>query len=146
MLVNLIFLSLGALLYIYANEKGITATKDELFPAVALNGGLGVGVGLIFILGLIAAAYSSADSALTSLTTSFCVDILGIESKSESEALRTRRWVHVGMTLAVAALIISARPFVDASIIKKKMAVLKGLIGLACKIFHLIKTADICHP
>ncbi len=116
--VNFLFLTLGNGLNLFAMAHGIDAHGDALFPAVATSDALPTIVGVLFILGLVAAAYSSADSALTALTTSFCVDILGIESKSESEALRTRRWVHVGMTLAVAALIISARPFVDASIIK----------------------------
>jgi Na+/proline symporter len=116
--VNFLFLTLGNGLNLFAMAHGIDAHGDALFPAVATSDALPTIVGVLFILGLVAAAYSSADSALTALTTSFCVDILGIESKSEPEALRTRRWVHVGMTLAVAALIISARPFVDASIIK----------------------------
>ena len=78
--VNLVFLTLGALLYIYTNKQGITFNHpDELFPKVALGGSLGITLGVFFILGLIAAAYSSADSALTSLTTSFCVDILDFE-------------------------------------------------------------------
>ncbi len=116
--VNFLFLVLGKDLSIYALSHGIDAHGDALFPAVAVSSALPSVVGILFILGLIAAAYSSADSALTALTTSFCVDILGVESKSETEALRTRRLVHVGMTLAVGALIVCARPFVDASIIK----------------------------
>lgn len=116
--VNFAFLLLGSDLSLYAMSHGIDAHGDALFPEVAVSAGLPTIVGVLFILGLIAAAYSSADSALTALTTSFCVDILGVESKSEAEATRTRRLVHVGMTLAVAALIVCARPFVDASIIK----------------------------
>ena len=116
--VNLAFLLLGRDLNLYAMSHGIDVAGDALFPEVAVSGGLPIIVGVLFILGLIAAAYSSADSALTALTTSFCVDILGVEAKSEADATRTRRLVHVGMTLAVAALIICARPFVDASIIK----------------------------
>jgi len=116
--VNFAFLLLGSDLSLYAMSHGIDAHGDALFPEVAVSAGLPTIVGVLFILGLIAAAYSSADSALTALTTSFCVDILGVEAKSEAEATRTRRLVHVGMTLAVAALIVCARPFVDASIIK----------------------------
>ena len=116
--VNFAFLFLGSDLSLYAMSHGIDAHGDALFPEVAVSAGLPTIVGVLFILGLIAAAYSSADSALTALTTSFCVDILGVESKSDAEATRTRRLVHVGMTLAVAALIVCARPFVDASIIK----------------------------
>ena len=117
-IVNLIFLSLGALLYIYANEKGITANKDELFPEVALNGGLGVGVGLIFILGLIAAAYSSADSALTSLTTSFCVDILDFEKDGDQKKqIKTRKMIHLMFSLILVGVIMIIKSLNDDSVI-----------------------------
>ena len=83
-----LFMLLGALLYIYAGKQGINVPyvdgspkTDLLFPEIALNGNLGFGVAITFILGLIAAAYSSADSALTSLTTSFCVDFLNFEKR-----------------------------------------------------------------
>ncbi|HAP30660.1 MAG TPA: sodium:solute symporter, partial [Flavobacteriales bacterium] len=93
--VNIFFLALGAMLYLYAEQIGIDITKgDDLFPLVALKADLGLGVGIFFILGLIAAAYSSADSALTSLTTSFCVDFLNIEQKAERQQVQTRKWVH----------------------------------------------------
>ncbi|MEM6772401.1 MAG: sodium:solute symporter, partial [Bacteroidota bacterium] len=91
---NLVFLALGALLYIYATNVGleIPASSDQLYPTVALRH-LPATAGIIFVLGLIAAAYSSADSALTALTTSFCVDFLGLkeedvqtEAKAESTA------------------------------------------------------------
>jgi Na+/proline symporter len=116
--VNLVFLSLGALLYIYANEKGITATKDDLFPAIALNGGLGVGVGLIFILGLIAAAYSSADSALTSLTTSFCVDILDFEKDGDQKKqIKTRKMIHLMFSFILLIVIMIIKALNDESVI-----------------------------
>jgi len=116
--VNLIFLSLGALLYIYANEKGITSTKDELFPMVALNGGLGIGVGLIFILGLIAAAYSSADSALTSLTTSFCVDILDFEKEGDQKKqIKTRKGIHLMFSFILVGVIMIIKSLNDDSVI-----------------------------
>ncbi len=117
-IVNLIFLSLGALLYIYANAKGITATKDELFPEVALNGGLGVGVGVVFILGLIAAAYSSADSALTSLTTSFCVDILGFEKEGDQQKqIKTRKMIHFMFSFILLIVIMIIKALNDDSVI-----------------------------
>lgn len=116
--VNILFLSLGILLLVYARQEGIDAHGDQLFPAVANYFDIPLIVGLLFFIGLIAAAYSSADSALTSLTTSFCVDILGVEKMKESRALLIRKRVHIGITLAIALLIILARPFVDASIIK----------------------------
>ncbi len=109
-LANLLFLSMGALLYIYASQQGIevptrlvngearTAT-DLLYPTIALQH-LSPAIGIVFIIGLIAAAYSSADSALTSLTTSFCIDFLGFEKKESSEngTRRTRLLVHLGFS------------------------------------------------
>ena len=107
-IVNLVFLSLGALLYIYASQTvpPITAKYDDLFPTIAL-GGLGVGVGLIFILGLIAAAYSSADSALTSLTTSFCVDILDFKKDGDQKKqIKTRKMVHLMFSFILLVVIL----------------------------------------
>ena len=80
---NLLFLVLGLLFTEYALKNGIDAHKDQLF-AVLANGYLGTVVAFSFILGLIAAAFSSADSALTALTTSFSIDILNIEKKAIS--------------------------------------------------------------
>ena len=94
--VNLLFLYLGALLYQYAFVYDINASGDNLFISVVQEGGLGVVVFILFILGLVSAAYSSADSALTSLTTSFCVDFLSIKKTSLlKDSLRTRHFVHV---------------------------------------------------
>lgn len=109
---NLLFLTLGALLFIYAGEVGIEIptrvvggevkqATDLLYPKIALQH-LSPAVGIIFILGLIAAAYSSADSALTALTTSFCVDFLGFEKQKEENTRQqkiTRFVVHVGFSL-----------------------------------------------
>ncbi|MEM6723992.1 MAG: sodium:solute symporter, partial [Bacteroidota bacterium] len=83
---NVLFLSLGALLYLFAAENGLAIPEktDQLFGMVALEH-LPPVVGLLFVLGLIAAAYSSADSALTSLTTAFCVDFLNFEKRDEHE-------------------------------------------------------------
>ena len=109
--VNIFFLALGALLYIYAEQIGMEIGKgDDLFPLIALKADLGLGVGIFFILGLIAAAYSSADSALTSLTTSFCIDFLNIEHKEDRQQVQNRKWVHVGFSLllVVAILIFKA--------------------------------------
>jgi Na+/proline symporter len=105
--VNLLFLSLGALLYIYANNNGIAFDNaDDLFPAVVNSGKLGMTVGIVFILGLIAAAYSSADSALTSLTTSFCVDILDFDSSDSRKQVKTRKMVHIGFSLLLFVVIL----------------------------------------
>ena len=87
LVVNFLFLILGALLFIYAEKTGILMPEktDLLFPTIALNSDLGIAMAITFLLGLIAAAYSSADSALTSLTTSFSVDFLSIEKKNPKQ-------------------------------------------------------------
>lgn len=100
--VNLLFLMLGALLYIYAANFGVElpAKTDELYPSIALEH-LSPIVGVLFVLGLTAAAYSSADSGMTALTTSFCVDFLNFEKKTEvpeAQLKRTRILVHLGVT------------------------------------------------
>ncbi|MEZ4960104.1 MAG: sodium:solute symporter [Saprospiraceae bacterium] len=101
---NLIFLTLGALLYLYAAHTAmeLPAKSDYLYPTIALQH-LSPVVGLVFMIGLIAAAYSSADSALTALTTSFCVDFLNMEDngKPEPQNRRTRVWVHIGFSLVL---------------------------------------------
>lgn len=106
---NLAFLFLGALLYLYAAEKGIDTSgrADFLFPTIALEY-LPPAIGLLFMLGLMAAAYSSADSALTSLTTSFCVDFLNFEKtdKSEKEKKGMRLAVHIAFSVLLASIII----------------------------------------
>ena len=104
--VNLIFLALGSLLYMYASQHGIDANGDDLFAAVAVNGDLGPVMAIFFILGLIAAAYSSADSALTSLTTSFCVDFLDIEKKEESKQAGLRKRIHVMFSVVLILMIL----------------------------------------
>ena len=116
--VNIFFLALGAMLYLYAEQIGIDITKgDDLFPLVALKADLGLGVGIFFILGLIAAAYSSADSALTSLTTSFCVDFMNIEQKAERQQIQTRKWVHVGFSVVLVLAILIFKAINDDSVI-----------------------------
>ena len=101
---NLLFLSLGALLYIYANHNGIPLPErsDNLFPLLARDN-FNVLAGVVFLLGIIAAAYSSADSALTALTTSFCFDFLNFKEKEENPEIRkkqrkTRLLVHLGFS------------------------------------------------
>ena len=90
--VNFLFLMLGALLFIYAEKSGILMPEktDLLFPTIALNSNLGLAMAVTFLLGLIAAAYSSADSALTSLTTSFSIDFLSIERWSEKNKIKLK--------------------------------------------------------
>tara|TARA_R110002072_G_scaffold278495_3_gene440314 strand:- start:2234 stop:3154 length:921 start_codon:yes stop_codon:yes gene_type:complete len=102
-IVNILFLSLGALLFIYAKQMGINLPEksDELYPFLALGGELGIWVAALFILGLIAAAYSSADSALTALTTSVCIDFLSVDKKTELDGTKLRKQVHVMMSFVI---------------------------------------------
>ncbi len=127
---NLLFLSLGALLYLYASHEEVLTTnfestelmeagkhltmsyngessfirKDELFPFLALKGLMPQAISILFILGLIAAAYSSADSALTALTTSFCIDILG-KGKTDID-VKTRTKVHISFAIILFLIIL----------------------------------------
>ncbi|MGB5941967.1 MAG: sodium:solute symporter [Leeuwenhoekiella sp.] len=119
--VNLLFLALGLLLTVYAEQNGITASKDALFPYIATQEGLGFGIGIFFILGLIAAAYSSADSALTALTTSFSIDILEIEKKySPDKQIKLRKIIHVAISLILIFVIIFFKYVIaDDSVIAK---------------------------
>ena len=115
---NLMFLSLGALLFLYSNENGIAIPErsDDLFPLLALNYFSPV-AGILFILGITAAAYSSADSALTSLTTSFCVDFLDFDKKEEAYKQKTRIKVHIGFSILIFLVIIVFRIINDDSVI-----------------------------
>lgn len=101
-----LFLMLGILLYMFAAQEGITVEKsDELFPTIATQGYLPAIVGVLFIIGLVSSAYSAAGSALTALTTSFTVDILGTKDKSEQQVVDLRKRVHIGMALTMGIVI-----------------------------------------
>jgi Na+/proline symporter len=121
--VNLIFLFLGAVLWIYAMNHGIepAQTSDDLFPTVAINY-LSVVAGLTFFFGLISAAYSSADGTLTALTTVFCIDFLGLKRKpgiTESQIKNTRYKVHIAFAILVMFIIIGYRAINDTALISK---------------------------
>ena len=94
--VNFLFLSLGVLLLLMASHTGLTLPEksDDILPFFAAEGHLGFATLVFFTIGIIAAAFSSADSALTALTTSFCIDILGIERTDDKEAEKKRKWSH----------------------------------------------------
>jgi len=135
-LVTFIFILLGALLFIYANKFGIEVPiidgevkTDLLFPEIALNSNLGIGMGIIFILGLIAAAYSSADSALTSLTTSFCIDFLSIEKKEKKQQIGIRKKVHVGMGVLLVIVIIIFKYVLEDNVISSLLQVASYTYG-----------------
>lgn len=117
--VNLVFLSLGILLYDWAEMHGIDAVGDQLFPAVAFSSEAPAVLGVLFILGVIAAAYSSADSALTALTTSFTVDLLGMEMTDTDRNRRMRRITHLSMAALMFLLIVAFKYFVSESVINE---------------------------
>ena len=128
--VNLIFLFLGALLFSYAHQNQIAIPvvdgkekTDLLFPLIALKQGLGTGFGIVFILGLIAAAYSSADSALTSLTTSFSIDFLDIDSTKRTRQKNLRKKVHLMFSLLLVLIIIAYRYILEDNIISSMLLV-----------------------
>jgi len=120
-IVNFFFLALGVLLTDYAQKNGIDAHKDQLFPIIATKGSLGLTTAIFFLLGLIAAAYSSADSALTSLTTSFSIDILEIDKKKNPEEQeKTRKKIHILFSFVLIATILVFKYFIaDQSVIAK---------------------------
>ncbi|GAB3574639.1 sodium:solute symporter [Spirosoma luteolum] len=109
-IVTFMFMCLGVLLYVYAGREGIAIPErtDDLYPLLALNH-LGPLVGITFLLGITAATYASADSALTALTTSFCVDFMNVESRPEAERSRIKHIVHIGFSLLFYVVIILFR-------------------------------------
>jgi Na+/proline symporter len=113
-----LFLCLGALLYIYAHKSGIAIPEntDDLYPLLALNY-LGLPVAIAFLLGIIAAAYSSADSALTALTTSFSVDFLNIEKYEESKIQKIKRWSHLMFSILLILIILLFKAINNESIV-----------------------------
>lgn len=119
--VNFMFLILGAVLMIYAADKGVQVAKtDDIFPAVALQY-LSPVAGIVFLIGLISAAYPSADGALTSLTTAFCIDILNLQKRNLSEEKKTkiRHMAHIGFALVLLVFIIVFRSLNDKAVIEK---------------------------
>ena len=118
--VNLLFLLLGGLLYIYSERNGIAlpASSDQLFPVLAMNH-LGLVVGIFFLLGIIASSYASADSALAGLTTSFCIDFLNFKDKNEDVKRKQKLMVHIGFSMLFLVIIlvfkeINSRSVIDA--------------------------------
>ncbi len=125
--VNLIFLALGAMLYLFAAEQQIImpTRSDELFPAIALHylGGISA---VFFVIGIISAAYPSADGALTALTTSFCFDMLGLNKKANMNDLqkkRVRYLVHFSFAFILLVVIVIFRIINDEAVILKLFTV-----------------------
>ncbi len=114
---NLFFLSLGVMLYSFAQQKGIALPQrsDDLFPLLAVRH-FGVFAGILFLLGILSAAYSSADSALTALTTSFCIDLLGLKADAPT-GRATRFKVHIGFTALLFLVIVLFRIINNESVV-----------------------------
>ena len=106
LLVNALFLLLGGILALYAQQHGLTISPDDLFPRLVQEY-LPFGVFVIFILGLISALFPSVDGAITALTASFCIDVLGFDKSSRSEEVKMniKKRVHLGFALLFALLV-----------------------------------------
>lgn len=117
-IVNLLFLTLGALLYIYSSQQGlaIPALSDELYPMLAFNE-LGATAGILFLLGIIASSYASADSALAGLTTSFCIDFLQFKNKTETVKQKQKFIVHIGFSVLFLLIILIFKEVNEKSVI-----------------------------
>ncbi|WP_375559429.1 sodium:solute symporter [Bernardetia sp. OM2101] len=129
--VNLLFLAMGALLYMYAGAKGIEIPEatDMLYPIIAKNH-LPALAGILFLIGIIAAAYSSADSALTALTTSFCVDFLGFNDKDSSNSILTDKNTETKIIDLPQKQVLNEQ--------EKKSTRLKVQVGFAAVLFFVI--------
>jgi Na+/proline symporter len=124
--INIFFLSVGALLYLYAEKNGIAVPMvgdvkrtDLLFPEIAFHH-LSIVPAVVFLLGLTAATFATTDSALTALTTSFCVDFLGMdkaENMNKPNVVRTRHFVHVGFSVLLFLVIIVFNSLNDKSVV-----------------------------
>ena len=120
LLVNFLFLLMGGLLYLYADANGLSIKGDDLFPAVALGNYLSAFIGVIFIIGLISALFPSADGALTALTSSFCIDILGFKRRTDMDEKGKRRLrltVHLTLTIVFFLCVMVFKWMNDKSII-----------------------------
>jgi hypothetical protein len=125
-----LFVFLGSLLFHYIEVNGINlpmsngvVNTDLLFPEIALNQSLGLGIGITFFLGLIAAAYSSADGALTALTTSFCLDFLDLERYPKELQVKRRKQVHLAISVVLIAVIISFTYLLSDSVIDNLLTI-----------------------
>lgn len=117
--VILLFLFLGGLLYLYADKLGVNATGDKLFPTLALEH-MPSAISVIFIIALISALFPSADGAITALTSSYCIDIIGIQRRadmSEEKKKKTRQRVHLVFALLFLLFVMMFKWIEDPSMI-----------------------------
>jgi uncharacterized sodium:solute symporter family permease YidK len=118
-IVNLLFLVLGGILYLYAATKGLKTEPDDLFPTIALSDAFSGSIGVIFIIALISALFPSVDGAITSLTSCFCIDILGLNKSNgtEKEKKLTRLKVHFTFALVFFIMVLIFKAVNDKLII-----------------------------
>lgn len=143
-IITFLFLLLGVLLYSYSYKLGIDIplfegkkNTDLLFPEIALNHNLSSAVGITFILGLVAAAYSSADSALTSLTTSFCIDFINIDNYGSEIQKSIRIKTHIGMSIMLILVVVIFKHVLDRNVIDSLLIVASYTYGPLLGIFSL---------
>ena len=119
-IVNALFLLLGAVLYLYASTTGLAAKGDDLFPTIALSDAFSGTIGVIFIIALISALFPSVDGAITSLTSSFCIDILDFNRSEANEAVKRRRRlaVHLGFAIVFLIMVLLFKVINDKTIIQ----------------------------
>ena len=129
-LVTFLFVFLGGLLFYYSEQNNIgiplmngTPKTDLLFPEIALSGELGIGLSVFFLLGLIAAAYSSADSALTALTTAFCIDFIKIENLNKNSQQKCVKKVHIGLSFLLVLVIVIFNRVISTNVIDSLLVV-----------------------
>jgi Na+/proline symporter len=145
---NFIFLLLGGLLHLYANAKGITAVGDDLFPTIAVKSGLPFFITVCFLIGLVSALFPSADGALTALTSSFCIDILGIKRREdwdEKKKARMRLMVHNAFALIFLACVFFFREVDNGSLIQTLLVVAGYTYGplLALFVFGIFTKREV---
>lgn len=150
--INFLFLCLGILLLIFASSQGITLPErtDQILPMLATEY-LGLPVLVFFTIGIIAAAFSSADSALASLTTSVCVDLLDIKKKEERKAKSTRMIVHILVSIVFAIVILIINELNKTNVLDAIYTIASytygPLLGMFCfGLFTKLKTKDIAVP
>lgn len=135
---NFVFLLLGGLLYLFAGANGIHATGDDLFPFVAMKSGLPFVIAVCFLIGLISAVFPSADGALTALTSSFCIDILGIrknKNATERQKQRTRLIVHNSFAVVFLICIFFFREIDKGTLIKTLLEIASYTYGPLLALF-----------
>lgn len=145
--VNLLFLTLGALLYLYSATNGLAlpAVSDELFPRMALTE-FGTVAGIFFLLGIIASSYASADSALAGLTTSFCIDFLNFRDKEEKQKGKEKFIVHVAFSVLFLLIILVFKEINERSVIDAVLNVAGYTYGPLLGLFAFgLSTTRIVH-